>query len=499
MTDLTVPQTTHPSALRAEVDRVWPDPGRAMPAASATLAAVAGIAGAVLLPAATAPGLGLVLVALLIAAAAVPAAWPRLGSHEVGFGALATLLIGVVAVRDAPWFVGLSLLGATGVASYALARGTSLVGALLGGLSLALAPLRGLPWAARGLRGHVHAARTSRTSWAPLLRTVGVSAGLLLVFGTLFASADAAFATLLPDVHLDTVPQRLFLFVAVAGAALAAAFLADQPPAWDVLAPAPARPVRPLEWIAPIALLDALFAAFVAVQLTVLFGGHSHVVHTAGLTYAEYARSGFGQLVVVTLLTLTVVAAAARWAPKETASQRSTLRVLLGALCLLALVVVASALYRLHLYEEAFGFTRLRLFMNAFESWLGVLVGLVLVAGVRLRARWLARAVVATAAAALLALAAVDPDGFVAARNVDRYTSSGRVDVAYLQGLSADAVPAIDRLPEPLRSCVLSGMTLPDPGDGLAGWNLARSRARSLLERRPALPVGACPSPAYGG
>ena len=63
-----------------------------------------------------------------------------------------------------------------------------------------------------------------------------------------------------------------------------------------------------------------------------------------GLTYAEYARSGFAQLLAVAALTFAVLGAARRWAPGE--------RVLPAALCLLALVVCVSALRRLGLYEE---------------------------------------------------------------------------------------------------------------------------------------------------
>ena len=80
----------------------------------------------------------------------------------------------------------------------------------------------------------------------------------------------------------------------------------------------------------------------------------------------------------------------------------------------------------------------------------------------------------------------------MAQRNVDRWEQTGRLDVAYLQGLSADAVPAVDRLPEPLRSCVLGGMAAV-PADGPGGWNLSRSRARALLADRPVLPSAGCP------
>ena len=50
------------------------------------------------------------------------------------------------------------------------------------------------------------------------------------------------------------------------------------------------------EWRIALVALDALFAAFVVLQLTTLFGGDEHVLRTAGLTYAEYAREGFAQL-----------------------------------------------------------------------------------------------------------------------------------------------------------------------------------------------------------
>jgi two-component system, OmpR family, sensor histidine kinase BaeS len=480
--------------LAAELTRVWPDHDRAIGGSVLGLAGLAGLAGAVLLVGSP-PGLGVLLTGLAVGAATLPTTRQRLGVHVISFAALSVLLLAGVVVRDSPWFVALCLLGATAVASYALAPGRTLFGSLMGGASLPLAALRCLPWLRRGLQPR---ATNLAVTWRPALRIIGLTGVLLLVFGSLFAAADAAFASLIPQPDLGLLPARLAVAVAVSGVAASAAFLGAVPPRWDVLAPARARPVSVAEWVVPIAVLNALFLTFVTVQLTVLFGGHRHVLATAGLTYAEYARGGFGQLLVVTLLTLSVVAATVRWAPRGTHAQRTALRLLLGMLCTLTLVIVASALHRLHLYEEAFGFTRLRLFMNAFETWLGGLVVLVLVAGIRLRATWLARAVVATAAVTLLALGAVNPDGFVAQRNVDRYLATGKLDIAYLQELSADAVPAVDRLPEPTRSCVLAGMAHADEPAGsplgLGGWNLGRARASRLLAARPVLAPATCPA-----
>ena len=141
--------------------------------------------------------------------------------------------------------------------------------------------------------------------------------------------------------------------------------------------------------------------------------------------------------------------------------------------------MVASALYRMNLYQEASGFTRLRLRVDVFEGWLGLLVLGVMAAGLTLRAAWLPRAALLSGAGLLLLLAAVNPDAWIAQHNLDRYAATGQVDWTYLQGLSADAVPVLTTLPEDVVWCALVGH---DPADDdWLEWNLGRHRAEPLL------------------
>ncbi len=150
-------------------------------------------------------------------------------------------------------------------------------------------------------------------------------------------------------------------------------------------------------------------------------------------------------------------------------------------LCLLALVVVASAIHRMSLYQHEYGFTRLRLFVDAVELTLGATFLLLLAAGVRLTSTWLPRAVVALAAVALLSLATFNPDAYIASHDVTRYEQTGRIDLEYLSILSADAVPALDRLPADLRGCALERLAR-DLAETSVPWydvNLARVRAGS--------------------
>ncbi|MDP3891431.1 DUF4173 domain-containing protein, partial [Nocardioides sp.] len=261
------------------------------------------------------------------------------------------------------------------------------------------------------------------------------------------------------------------------GVVLAAVYLGLNPPRVDP----PRGQVRPVarrfEWLAPVLLVDVVFLVFLVAQATVIFGGHDYLRRTTGLTYAEYVHQGFGQLTVATALTLLVVWAAARKAPRDTTADRAWLRGALGLLCVLTLVVVASALYRMHVYQEAYGFTRLRLLVDVFEGWLGLLVLSVLVAGVTLRAAWLPRVALLSGAGLLLALAVVNPDAWIAQHNLDRYAETGKVDWSYLRGLSDDAVPVLATVPDDVAGCALQGREPAD--DDWLEWNLGRDRASS--------------------
>jgi hypothetical protein len=316
-------------------------------------------------------------------------------------------------------------------------------------------------------------------------RALVLSGALLTIFGALFASGDRAFAQLaggvLPDsLPIDDLPLRLIVFglvTALAGGLAQAAAVADEP------AQRPLLRLGRAEWLTALAALDVLFGLFVAVQLAILFGGDAYVRETAGLTYAQYARSGFAQLVLVAALTLAVVASALRWSRAATPRDARVLRGLLGALCVLTLVVLASALHRLGLYEEAYGFTRLRLAVHALLLFGGALFALVIAALAAGRRDWLARATVLLGAAAALAFWVSDPDRRIAAHNVERYESTGRIDARYLSQLSADAVPALLRLPPRLRERVLARQRerLAAEPDGLSSANRARARARDAL------------------
>jgi hypothetical protein len=254
----------------------------------------------------------------------------------------------------------------------------------------------------------------------------------------------------------------------------------DRPEDADVTDAAVARP--PMETVVArralgvaealvvLVVVDLVVGLFVGLQLAYLFGGLDTLA-AVGLTYSEYARRGYFELVVAAGLAVLVIVVIDR-----NLRRRSVAYVGLAlGLAALTLAVLGSAALRLSLYLAAYGWTELRLWVAISIVAMAALLLTTIVVMILDRVRWLGRAVVVLGLASLLSLSLVAPPAFVAARNVERAIDpalvppDGRVglDADYLAGLGDDAIPTL----------VAALPTLP-PGDAV--------RVRAILEARRA-------------
>lgn len=463
---------------------VIPVPPTVLPAGIA-----AGLAAVVLLPL-DRPGIGWVLAGLAAVAAVVwsdrrsrPAGAPAHFTRMSPVWAAATLaLLAAGFVRASEWLFVLCVLAACVTGSLAVVGRRRARSVLYEVFAVPIEALRSPPWVLRAVR--LRAEGGDSGARRRIAVSVLASVALLAVFVPLLSGADATFAHLVestvPDLDASTFTGWVVAFCLAGFGVVGACYLLASPPLPADEEAARRRLAHRVEWALPLGVLVALFAVFVAVRLVVLFGGGEYLRRTGGLTAADYARGGFWQLCVATVLTLALVGAALRWAPNSTRADRTWQRALLGALSALSLVLVASALSRMWTYQQAYGFTVLRLLVEVCELWLGAVFVLVLLSLVRLRTAWLPRAAVGAAAVALLALVALDPERFIADRNIDRAEQGMPLDVHYLSRFSSDVVPAADRLPEPARSCVLRAVTTRLGDDGWTEWNLSRATAREV-------------------
>jgi Domain of unknown function (DUF4173) len=248
--------------------------------------------------------------------------------------------------------------------------------------------------------------------------------------------------------------------------------------------PPQASLLGPAEGLSALGALVALFSLFAWVQLKVLLFKDEALL-PAHLTWANYAHEGYFQLLFTAGLVLALLVLLPRLVRLPTPVHARAFKGLSTALVALTVGVLASALTRLSLYEEAYGLTELRLWCDVFAFCLaGVLVW-------RAVTLWtlterFALGALAGCVAFVLSLDVLNPDDFIARRNLARDRTTVGLDERYLASLSADATPAIleaaalgqlsnDNLTEHL-----DGHRRLAHNDGFASFNLARARARSL-------------------
>ncbi len=415
--------------------------------------------------------------------------------------ATAVALSMVVAWRDSPALQSFGMLGAVALVFLGVALPAGTAVRRLSPVSCALALASGvvaLTTATARALGHLPWNEVSglpRGERAyPVARALLIATPLLLVFGGLFVAADAVFADGVSRIFAFDlsviVPHtmRTLFGTWIALSMLWSAAAIDAPTDLDVTVPE-RHWLRRLEMGIVLGSLAILFALFVIVQLRYLFGGAQVVQASVVLTYAEYARRGFFELVVASLLLLPVLAGV-NWARERSADAKLLFLGLASVLGMLLFVIMLSAWQRLAIYREEFGLTELRFYAVATLPWLIVTLATFYAAVVRNRASEFSAAVIAYAAVTLLVLDVLNPDAFIVRTNAARIAEGKPFDAVYAASLSADAVPVLlSRLSEvpPAERCEVFA-SLKREAQGTApdvrGWNLSRAQASRLVTQR---------------
>jgi len=466
----------------------------------------------------TAAGINVpIIVAALLAAAWLlrPAGRPRPRMRDAWLPLAALTLSAFVALRGDTTLVTLDVLGAFALTGAAIASFSglgvvdrSVAGLLRLGTGVALSALIAGTRVLRAARTAVPGGggSSSLRRAGPVLRGLLIALPLVILFVALFAAADAVFAQIAEDlfnwkIDLGSLPTRIV--VAVAATWLAAGLLVfvviggESEPAGGPGSTTTFMRLGSGEATTVLVVLDLLFAGFVALQGAYLFGGQDTLA-ASGLTYAEYARRGFFELLTVAFAVGALILAAELLVVRRTGAYLATA---IGLVTLTA-VVLGSALLRLRLYQEAYGWTELRFYVLAAIVWLAIGCLLAVVTLATDRSRWLLHGMLALSIVFGVAFNIIGPVRLIAEQNLARaihpelVAAGGEttVDVWYLNLLGDDAVlPLADALPDlppELRHEV--GEILRNrayylkhsPGKGSwQSWNLSREAARSRLLR----------------
>ena len=349
---------------------------------------------------------------------------------------------------------------------------------------------------------------SAKKAWsrsAPYLRGVLIALPILILFTALFASADLVFSRYLKDFldifRIEKLPEYIFrlfyiliLAYLLAGVYLHALYASDNRKliGYD-------KPLIPpffgmTEASIVLGGVILLFALFVAIQFRYLFGGQANI-NLEGFTYSEYARRGFAELIIVAFVSLLLYLGLGTIVDRKTPRQRRIFSALGVALLLLVIIILISAYQRLVLYEQAYGFSRLRTYTHVFMVWLGILflalIGLEL--GNRLRYFWLAAILAALGFG--ITLNVLNVDSFIVTQNVSLAVQGEELDTDYLNTLSFDTTPTLiefhksSDLPQELKdqvggvlACQSKHIQSSPPRDTWQSFHIGFYRADQMLQ-----------------
>jgi hypothetical protein len=287
----------------------------------------------------------------------------------------------------------------------------------------------------------------------PVVRGILIALPIVAIFAALLGSADVVFGQRLQDFielfKLEKLPEYIFrlVYILIGAYALAGVFLHAASQSKDEKLVGEGKSVVPAflgftEAAIVLGSVVVLFAVFVFIQFQYFFGGQANI-QIDGYTYAEYTRRGFGELAAVAFFSLLLLLVASSVTRRETNTQRRVFSGLGISIVGLVVVILVSAFQRLLLYEEAYGFSRLRAYTHVFMLWLALLLVAVVALEILHHERAFALAALVASLGFTLSLGFMNVDGFIVRQNVDRAVQGETFDVSYLTSLSTDSVPAL--------------------------------------------------------
>ena len=188
-----------------------------------------------------------------------------------------------------------------------------------------------------------------------------------------------------------------------------------------------------------VTVLNIIYIIFDIIQIKSLF------IHSSSsyINYASYARSGFFELMVVSLINMTIILISKNY--KTDKKNTKYMNIMSILMLFLTLIIIVSSFIRMHLYEVAYGYTVLRL-----------LVDVVLITEVLLMiptVMYIINSEFNISKAFLIIIICVyccvnyiNIDCFIANKNINRYNNGSKLDIEYLETYTTDNIPILINL-----------------------------------------------------
>lgn len=191
---------------------------------------------------------------------------------------------------------------------------------------------------------------------------------------------------------------------------------------------------------------NIVYAVFCFVQFSYLFGGGISALPN-NLTYSEYARQGFFQLILVSIINLSLILGIVHSTRNDNKIFLNIIKTLLMLIGAATFIMLYSSFFRMRLYEQNYGYTYLRIFVYFFLT-----VEAIMLIGtcyyIFKNNFNILKMYIITVIVCYTILNYINVDKMIAKNNIDKFMNTGNFDVGYLTYLSYDSYPEMARVIE---------------------------------------------------
>jgi len=187
-----------------------------------------------------------------------------------------------------------------------------------------------------------------------------------------------------------------------------------------------------------VSILNVIYVIFDFIQIKSLM---LHQV-MPGFNYANYARQGFFELLIVSIINITIILVSKKMENKANKKDFIFINIMNLIMVILTLIIIVSSFMRMNMYEAAYGYTVLRLFVYIALITEAILmiptVMYIFNSNVNIVKSYM---IIIISIYTLINF--VNFDSVIAERNINRYYKDNKLDIYYLENASNDNLPLL--------------------------------------------------------
>lgn len=229
--------------------------------------------------------------------------------------------------------------------------------------------------------------------------------------------------------------------------------------------------------------LNIIYIIFDIIQIRSLLLHHVSM----DISYAEYARQGFFQLMFVSLINIIVILISKKSENQKDKKTTTYIKIMNILMIVLTFVIIISAFIRMYMYECEFGYTLLRLlvYITLATEVILLIPTIIYITNSKFN---IVKSYMIILISVYTIINFINVDYIIAYKNINRYHNKKELDIVYLENNSADNIPLLidlynkttdQSLKEELKD-YLTSISL--KSNSFQEYNISRVRATNLIK-----------------